>query len=68
MTDDRAGILSAVSNVFTEAKISISEATCTSRDGRAENVFQFRVNDLSKLRTIMRGVARLKGVLDVQRV
>lgn len=68
MTDDRAGILASVSSVFTQNGVSISEASCLSKDGRAENLFHFRVGDIDRLRDIMRGVAKLKGVLDVERV
>jgi GTP pyrophosphokinase len=68
MTDDRAGILSSVSHVFSANGISISEASCLSKDGRAENLFHFRVGDIDRLREVMRGVAKLKGVLDVERV
>ena len=68
MTDDRAGILASVSSVFSSNGISISEASCLSKDGRAENMFHFRVSDIDRLREIMRGVAKLKGVLDVERV
>ncbi len=68
MTDDRAGILASVSSVFSSNGISISEASCLSKDGRAENMFHFRVGGIDRLREIMRGVAKLKGVLDVERV
>ena len=68
MTDDRAGILASVSSVFSSNGVSISEASCLSKDGRAENLFHFRVGDIDRLREIMRGVARLKGVIDVERV
>jgi len=68
MTDDRAGILAAVSSVFSSNDISISEASCLSKDGRAENMFHFRVSDIDRLRDIMRGVAKVKGVIDVERV
>jgi len=67
-TDDRAGILASVSSVFSSNGVSISEASCLSKDGRAENMFHFRVGDLHRLREIMRGVAKVKGVLDVERV
>jgi GTP pyrophosphokinase len=67
-TDDRAGILASVSSVFSANGVSISEASCLSKDGRAENMFHFRVGDRDRLREIMRGVAKLQGVLDVERV
>jgi GTP pyrophosphokinase len=68
MTDDRAGILASVSSVFSSNGVSISEASCLSKDGRAENLFHFRVGDIDRLREIIRGVAKVKGVIDVERV
>jgi len=68
MTDDRAGILASVSSVFSTNGISISEASCLSKDGRAENLFHFRIGDIDRLREIMRGVAKVKGVIDVERI
>jgi GTP pyrophosphokinase len=67
-TDDRAGILASVSSVFSANGVSINEASCLSKDGRADNMFHFRVRDRERLREIMRGVAKVKGVLDVERV
>ncbi len=68
MTDDRSGILASVSSVFSSNGVSINEASCLSRDGRAENMFHFRIGDLDRLRDLMRGVAKLQGVIDVERV
>jgi len=68
MTDDRSGILASVSSVFSSNGVNINEASCLSKDGRAENMFHFRVDDLDRLREIMRGVAKLQGVIDVERV
>lgn len=68
MTDDRSGILASVSSVFSSNGVNISEASCLSKDGRAENMFHFRVGDLNRLREIMRGVAKLQGVINVERV
>jgi guanosine-3',5'-bis(diphosphate) 3'-pyrophosphohydrolase len=66
---DRPGILKDVSNVFTESGLNIMQADCrTSREGRAVNVFRFDVNDISKLRNLMRNILRVPGVQDVQRL
>jgi GTP pyrophosphokinase len=67
-TNDRPGILSMVTAVFTDNGLNITEATCRSQEeGRAVNVFQCTVDDLDKLRTVMRGIAKLNGVIDVER-
>ncbi len=67
-TNDQPGVLSDVSAALTEAGVNINEATCRSLDQeRAENIFQFRVEDAAKLRSIVRQISRLDGVLDVRR-
>ena len=69
VTNDKPGILSRVSAVFTENGLNITEATCRSETaGRAVNLFQFTVRDLKGLRSLMRGIAKLDGVQEVERV
>ena len=69
VTADRPGILASVSRQFNESGVNISEATCrASVDGRAVNTFQFHVDDVSKLRTLMRKIAKVDGVYEVERV
>ena len=69
VTADRPGILTNVSKVFTESGVNITEANCrASPDGRAVNVFQFTVGDVSKLRALMRLIQKIEGVYDVERV
>ncbi len=69
VTADKPGILANVSTAFTQAGVNISEANCrTSPDGRAVNLFQFTVGDVTKLRALMRTIARIEGVQDVERV
>ena len=68
-TNNRPGILAQVSTVFTDHGLNISEATCrTNEDGRAVNLFQVSVGDLDRLRTVMRGIAKIRGVKDVERL
>ena len=48
--------------------MNISEATCrASVDGRSVNTFQFNVDDVSTLRTLMRHISKIDGVYDVER-
>jgi GTP pyrophosphokinase len=69
VTADKPGILANVSSSFTEAGVNINEANCrTSPDGRAVNVFQFSVDDVGKLRSLMRTIQKIDGVIDVERV
>ncbi len=67
-TADRPGILANVSAAFTESGVNIREANCrVDSDGSAVNLFQFMVNDVSKLKTLMRKISQIEGVYDVHR-
>ena len=67
-TADRPGILANVSAAFTENGVNIREANCrVDPDGSAVNLFQFSVNDVSKLKSLMRRISQIDGVYDVQR-
>ncbi len=66
---DRPGILAALSSVFMQNGLNISDATCrTPQLGEAINTFQVSVNNLGKLRSVMRDITRIDGVYDVERV
>jgi GTP pyrophosphokinase len=68
-TNDRQGILALVSSVFTDHKLSIREANCRSETtDRAVNVFHVHVTDVKQLRTLMRDIEKLSGVMAVERV
>ncbi|MEM9192629.1 MAG: bifunctional (p)ppGpp synthetase/guanosine-3',5'-bis(diphosphate) 3'-pyrophosphohydrolase [Myxococcota bacterium] len=68
VTSDKPGILANVSSTFTEAGVNINEANCRTADGRAVNLFQFAVHDVKALRSLMRQIQRIDGVIDVERV
>ncbi len=69
ITTNKPGILATVSQTFSSQRINISEANCRSEDpGRARNVFTFQVQDLSELKTIMRALSKIQGVVEVSRV
>ena len=69
MTTNLPGILAAVSQTFSAQKVNIAEATCRANDdGRACNTFTFQVSDTTQLRSIMTALAKLKGVVQVERV
>lgn len=69
VSSNEPGILAKVSGVFNTNGLNIREATCRAGDdGRAVNLFQFTVGDLSRLRTVMRGISKIHGVQDVERV
>ena len=68
VTDDRPGILATISAILSKSGVNISEANCRSgEDGRAINLFHFTLSDAGKLRAIMRTLARVEGLEDVER-
>lgn len=68
VTSNKPGILTQVSAVFTDNGVNITEATCRSSDGHAVNTFNFSVGDLGHLRSLMRGISKVDGVSDVERM
>lgn len=69
VSEDKAGLLSSMSSVFTEAHVNIHHANCkTQRNGQAVNVFQISVRDAQQLRKIIRGLDGLTGVVKVERL
>ncbi len=68
-TTDVPGILAKVSTVFTENGFNINEAACkVGDDGVAVNLFRLSVDDLGRLKGVMRKLADIKGVQEVERV
>jgi guanosine-3',5'-bis(diphosphate) 3'-pyrophosphohydrolase len=67
-TLNKPGILANVSQAFSAQKINISEANCRAGDdGRACNIFTFPCTDLAQLKTVMRALTKVKGVVEVER-
>ena len=68
-TANKPGILAVVSQTFSAQSINISEANCRAGDdGRARNVFTFHCNDLSQLKSVMKALSKVNGVVEVSRV
>ncbi len=68
VTANRPGILATVGHTFSTQGINISEANCrASDDGRAVNVFTFVCEDLNQLKTVMRALHKVQGVVEVER-
>jgi GTP pyrophosphokinase len=68
-TANRPGILATVGQTFHAQGINISEATCrASDDGRATNTFTFLCTDLVQLKSVMRKLQKIDGVVEVSRV
>jgi GTP pyrophosphokinase len=69
VTADRPGILASLSRQFNDSGVNIEEATIRpSVDGRAVNTFQFHVDDVGKLRALVRKLQKIDGVFEVDRV
>jgi GTP diphosphokinase / guanosine-3',5'-bis(diphosphate) 3'-diphosphatase len=66
---DRPGLLAAMSKLFTEHGVNISQAKCrTTEDGRAVNTFQVTVGHLDQLKTVLRNLETIQGVVSATRL
>jgi GTP pyrophosphokinase len=66
---DRPGLLAAISKSFTEHGVNISQAKCrTTEDGRAVNTFQVTVGHLDQLKTVLRNLGSIEGVVSATRL
>jgi GTP pyrophosphokinase len=67
--EDRPGLLASISKSFTEHGVNISQAKCrTTEDGRAVNTFQVTVGHLDQLRTVLRSLHEIEGVVSATRL
>ncbi len=68
-TTNKPGILATVSQTFSSQSINISEANCRADDdGHARNVFTFNCTDLSQLKSVIKALQRVSGVVEVSRI
>jgi guanosine-3',5'-bis(diphosphate) 3'-pyrophosphohydrolase len=68
VTANRPGILATVGHTFSQMGINISEANCRAGDdGKAVNVFTFVCSDLNQLKSVMRALQKVQGVVAVER-
>jgi GTP pyrophosphokinase len=66
---DRPGLLAAMSKAISAAGINIAGARVSSAgDHKAQNTFELMVSNLDDLTRVMRSLARVRGVLRVERV
>jgi guanosine-3',5'-bis(diphosphate) 3'-pyrophosphohydrolase len=67
--EDRPGLLASISKSFTEHGVNISQAKCrTTEDGRAVNTFQVTVGHLDQLKTVLRSLQQIEGVVAATRI
>jgi GTP pyrophosphokinase len=68
VTDDRPGVLAKISTTIADAGMNISQATCrTTGLDRAVNTFEIATNDAKQLRSVMKNIERIDGVVSVER-
>ncbi|MGC3997287.1 MAG: bifunctional (p)ppGpp synthetase/guanosine-3',5'-bis(diphosphate) 3'-pyrophosphohydrolase [Anaeromyxobacter sp.] len=68
ISSDKPGILAKIAQIFSEAGVNISQASCRTTPGeRAVNEFEVTVGDLKQLTTVIRSIERIEGVQTVQR-
>jgi GTP pyrophosphokinase len=68
-SDDRAGLLARMSEVFSSKSISIIEANARALNAtRAVSVFEVGIRDTSQLKEVMTSLERLNGVHSVERL
>jgi GTP diphosphokinase / guanosine-3',5'-bis(diphosphate) 3'-diphosphatase len=68
VTANRPGILATVGHTFSHMGINISEANCRAGDdGKAVNVFTFVCQDLNQLKSVMKALQKVQGVVAVER-
>jgi len=68
VAQNQPGILADIGQTFSALGINISEANCRAGDdGRAVNLFTFNCSDLNALKGVMRALAKVKGVVAVER-
>jgi GTP pyrophosphokinase len=68
ITDDRPGVLARISQTISEAGMNISQATCrTTGAERAVNTFEIATSDAKQLRSVMKNIERIEGVVSVER-
>jgi GTP diphosphokinase / guanosine-3',5'-bis(diphosphate) 3'-diphosphatase len=68
LTEDRPGMLAAITNVISETGANIRTFESGGQDMRARIEVALDVNDRKQLERILSGVKRIPGVFDIERV
>jgi guanosine-3',5'-bis(diphosphate) 3'-pyrophosphohydrolase len=68
LTEDRPGMLAAITNVISETGANIRTFESGGQDMRARIEVALDVNDRKQLERILTGVKRIPGVFDIERV
>ena len=67
ISNDTRGLLADMSRAFSITGINIREAHCSTKDGRAVNIFDLIVTDFKQLERAIDSVRKVPGVLSARR-
>ncbi len=65
---DTPGMLTSISQVFSKFGLNIKQVVVRTGEEKADAVFKVDVNNVSQLKSIVRALSRVKGVLKVERI
>ena len=69
ISEDKPGILAAISKCFLEHSVNIAQAKCKATDdNRGLNTFQVAVGHVDQLKKVLRALQGLDGVLSATRL
>lgn len=69
ITNNKPGILATISQTLSSQRVNISQANCRAEDdGRAHNTFTFQCTDVTQLKSVIKALGKLNGVVSVSRV
>ena len=69
ISEDKPGILAALSKCFMEHGVNIAQAKCkATEDNRGLNTFQVTVNHVDQLRKVLRAIQEIDGVISAERL
>jgi GTP pyrophosphokinase len=69
LSEDKPGILAAISKCFLEHSVNIAQAKCkATEDRRGLNIFQVTVNHVDQLKKVLRALQGIDGVISATRI
>lgn len=68
VTENRPGLLTRISRVFSDREINITSAHCHTAQDEAVNVFQCQIADVEQLRRLSQVLNQIRGVNRVERL
>jgi GTP pyrophosphokinase len=69
ISEDKPGILAAISKCFMEHSVNIAQAKCrATEDHRGQNTFQVAVNHIDQLKKVLRAIQGIEGVISAVRL